>query len=57
LNAAFVQAMRTSAVKDKLSNLDLEVREMDAQEFAALVRRDYAKWGPIIRASGFRGDN
>jgi len=57
LNATFVQAMRTGAVKDKLRNLDLEVREMNAQEFAALVKRDYASWGPIIRASGFRGDN
>jgi len=57
LNAAFVQAMRTAAVKEKLGNLDLEVREMNEQEFAALVKRDYAHWGPIIRASGFRGDN
>lgn len=57
LNGAFVQAMRASAVRDKMRNLDLEVREMSAAEFAAVVKSDYGRWGPIIRASGFSGDN
>ena len=57
LNAAFVQAMRASAVRDKMRNLDLEVREMSPAEFAGVVRADYVRWGPIIRASGFSGDN
>jgi tripartite-type tricarboxylate transporter receptor subunit TctC len=56
LNAAFVQAMRAEGTKDRMRNLDLEVREMSAAEFAAIVRADYARWGPIIRASGFKGD-
>jgi len=56
LNGAFVQAMRTPGVKDKLRGLDLEVREMSPAEFSGLVRSDYARWGPVIRASGFRGD-
>jgi len=43
-------------VSEKMRNLDLEVREMSPQEFAAVVRADYARWGPVIRASGFRGD-
>jgi len=45
------------AVRDKMRNLDLEVREMSASEFASVVKTDYGRWGPIIRASGFRGDN
>jgi tripartite-type tricarboxylate transporter receptor subunit TctC len=56
LNSAFVQAMRTQGVKDRMRGLDLEVREMSAAEFAAVVRADYGRWGPIIRASGFKGD-
>ncbi|HET7763464.1 MAG TPA: tripartite tricarboxylate transporter substrate-binding protein, partial [Burkholderiales bacterium] len=56
LNAAFVRAMRTPAVRDRMHGLDLEVRELSAAEFAAIVRADYARWGPVIRASGFRGD-
>ena len=57
LNGAFVQAMRAPAVRDKMRNLDLEVREMSPAEFAGVVRTDYGRWGPIIRASGFSGDN
>ncbi len=57
LNGAFVQAMRAPAVRDKMRNLDLEVREMSPAEFAGVVRADYGRWGPIIRASGFSGDN
>jgi tripartite-type tricarboxylate transporter receptor subunit TctC len=56
LNAAFVQATRTPEVRERMRGLDLEVREMSAPEFAAVVRADYARWGPIIRASGFKGD-
>ena len=57
LNRAFVQAMRASVVRDKMRNLDLEAREMSPAEFAGVVRADYRRWGPIIRASGFSGDN
>ena len=56
LNGVFAQAMRTSGVRDKMRGLDLEVRELSPAEFAALVRSDYDRWGPIIRASGFKGD-
>lgn len=57
LNGAFVQAMRAPAVRERMRNLDLEVREMSALEFASIVKTDYGRWGPTIRASGFRGDN
>jgi tripartite-type tricarboxylate transporter receptor subunit TctC len=56
LNVAFVHAMRAQELRDRMHKLDLEVREMSAAEFARLVRADYARWGPIIRASGFKGD-
>ncbi|HKW36261.1 MAG TPA: tripartite tricarboxylate transporter substrate-binding protein [Burkholderiales bacterium] len=56
LNAAFVRAMRTPAVRDRMHGLDLDVHEMSAAEFAAVVRADYVRWGPVIRASGFKGD-
>jgi tripartite-type tricarboxylate transporter receptor subunit TctC len=39
-----------------MRGLDLEVHEMGPAEFAAIVRADYARWGPVIRASGFKGD-
>lgn len=57
LNSVFVGAMRTPAVMQRMRNLDLEVREMTAGEFASRVKADYARWGAVIRASGFSGDN
>jgi tripartite-type tricarboxylate transporter receptor subunit TctC len=56
LNGAFDKAMRDPGVRDRMRGLDLEVREMTAAEFRALVRSDYERWGPVIRASGFKGD-
>ncbi len=53
LNAIFVKSMRTQAVKERLQNLGFEVREMTAAQFAALVKADYERWGPVIKASGF----
>ena len=56
LNSVFVQAMRTPAVKERMRNLDLGIREMTPAEFGALVKSDYERWKPIIKASGFSGD-
>jgi len=55
-NAVFIKAMRTPAVKDRLQALGFEVREMTPTEFAALVKADYERWGPVIKASGFSID-
>jgi tripartite-type tricarboxylate transporter receptor subunit TctC len=57
LNAIFVQAMRTPAVRERMRNLDLEVHEMTAPEFAAAVKANYERWGSIIRSSGFTADS
>ena len=52
-NAIFVKAMRTKPVKDRLQGLGFEVREMTPAQFAAVVKADYQRWGPVIKASGF----
>lgn len=57
LNAIFVQAMGTNAVRERMRNLDLEIREMTAPEFAAAVKAGYERWGSIIRSSGFSADS
>ena len=55
-NAVFIKAMRTPAVKDRLQALGFEVREMTPTQFSALVKADYERWGPVIKASGFSID-
>jgi len=54
LNEALVQAMRTPAVRERMARLDLEVRELNTTEFAALVKSDYERWGRIVKASGWK---
>ena len=52
-NSVFVKAMRTQVMKDRLQGLGFEVREMTPAQFAALVKADYERWRPVIKASGF----
>jgi len=36
---------------------DLLTRLLAGQMRAAVMKRDYEKWGPIIKASGFKPEN
>jgi len=53
LNGLLIQAMRTPSVKEKLQRLLLEVKEWTPEQFAAVVKADYQRWAPVIKASGF----
>ncbi len=55
-NAIFVKAMHTQAVRERMQNLGFDVREMSAAQFAAIVKADYERWGPVIKASGFTSE-
>jgi tripartite-type tricarboxylate transporter receptor subunit TctC len=54
LNDMFVQAMRTPALRERMARLDLEIREMSAAQFAAMLKSDYERWGRIVKASGWK---
>ena len=53
LNAVIVKSMRQPAVRERMQGLGFEVKEMTAAQFAAVVRADVQRWGPVIKASGF----
>jgi tripartite-type tricarboxylate transporter receptor subunit TctC len=36
--------------------MGLEATGLGPAELAAILRADYDKWGPVIRASGFKAD-
>jgi len=40
-----------------LLSLGVEPTGLGAQELAAIMKRDYERWGPIIKASGFKPEN
>jgi tripartite-type tricarboxylate transporter receptor subunit TctC len=54
LNDIFAQAMRTAAVRERMTRLDLDVRETSAAEFAAILKADYERWGRIVKTSGWK---
>lgn len=49
-------AVNAPAVKARLIALGATPVGSSPGEFAALIRADYEKWGPIIKAAGIRGE-
>ncbi len=56
LNRAFVDAMGTGVVKARAAALLAELAPDTPEQFAAFVRAEHAKYGPVVRASGARVD-
>jgi tripartite-type tricarboxylate transporter receptor subunit TctC len=54
LSSAAVAAVRGPALKARLENMGLDPTRLGPAELAAIMKRDYDKWGPVIRASGFK---
>ena len=44
------------AVANRFRELGVEPSGVSGEEFNAIVRRDYARWGEIIRANRLRAD-
>jgi tripartite-type tricarboxylate transporter receptor subunit TctC len=57
LSHAAVGAMRAATVRSRLESLGVEPTGLGPRELAAIMKRDYEKWGPVIKASGFRPEN
>jgi tripartite-type tricarboxylate transporter receptor subunit TctC len=51
---AAIDAVRSPDLKERLENLGLEPTGLPPAELARILRADYDKWGPVIRASGFK---
>jgi tripartite-type tricarboxylate transporter receptor subunit TctC len=49
-------AVRVPTVHDRLLSLGATPIGSTPQEFAALIKGDYAKWGPVIKAAGIKGE-
>ncbi|HEX5864877.1 MAG TPA: Bug family tripartite tricarboxylate transporter substrate binding protein, partial [Casimicrobiaceae bacterium] len=54
LNRGINKALQSPDVVEKLSKLGLDPATGTPEEFARIVAADYAKWGPIVKASGFK---
>jgi tripartite-type tricarboxylate transporter receptor subunit TctC len=51
---AAVEAVQAPDMKERLEFMGLEPTGMGPDELARILRTDFNKWGPFIKASGFR---
>ena len=56
MNAALKAALAHKQVVDGLATFGLEAMSSTPAELADLLKRDTAKWGPIVKAVGFTAD-
>jgi tripartite-type tricarboxylate transporter receptor subunit TctC len=56
LNAAINKALAAPEVRERFTRLGLEPTGGSPADLAARMAQDTAKWAPIVKASGFRGD-
>jgi tripartite-type tricarboxylate transporter receptor subunit TctC len=56
LNAAIVKAINAPDVRERITALGFEPTGTSPEEFARIMAADTARWGPVIKASGFKGD-
>ena len=56
LSAAAIAAAQAPDLRQRLDPLGMEATGLGPAELAAIMKADDARWGPIIRASGFKAD-
>ena len=56
INAEMNAALKTPALRDLLAAQGAEAAGGTPEEFSALIQRDFAKWGKVVKASGARVD-
>ena len=52
-----VRVANTQDMKDRMTAQAAEVFTTSAEEFAAILRKDFAQWVKVIKESGIRADN
>ena len=57
LSRAAIDAMHSSTVRQRLESLGVEPTGLGPQDLADVMKRDYERWGPVIRESGFKPEN
>jgi tripartite-type tricarboxylate transporter receptor subunit TctC len=57
LNAALKTALNSKEVLEGLTTFGLEAMHSSPAELAELLRKDTAKWGPIVKQVGFTADS
>ncbi len=51
-----VAALKNPQVREKITNLDIQVVTDTPEEFAKVIADDYKLWGDVIKSTGFTLD-
>lgn len=57
LNAAIQKALKAKPLIEGLEKLSFEVEGQSPAEFGKIVRSEFDRWGPIVKASGFSSED
>lgn len=57
LNAALVTAAGNAELRQNLESREFEAFTSPSADFAARIRRETTKWGPVVQESGFRPED
>jgi tripartite-type tricarboxylate transporter receptor subunit TctC len=57
LSGALIAALKAPDVREKLEALGMEPTGLGPAELARIHKADYDKWGPVIKASGFKPES
>lgn len=55
-NAAINKALQMADVRDRLAKMGMDATGGSPEDLAAYMKRDTERWGPVVKASGFRAD-
>ena len=56
LNAQIVAALKNPQIREKITALDIQVVTDTPEAFAKIIADDYARWGEVIKSTGFTLD-
>ena len=56
LNSETVRALRLPDVIERLSGAGLDAAPTSSEEFAAIIRKEYERWGKVIKTAGLKVD-
>ena len=56
LNRSLNQALKSPDIAERLTKLGMDPAPSTPEEFGRILAADYAKWGPVVKASGFTAD-
>ena len=54
LSKAAIAAVKDPAVSKRMTDMGLEPTGHGAAELGRVMKADFDKWGPVIKASGFK---